>query len=158
MALADRVTSRLGRSLEDGFAADRVVRTFGRIRREGKISAQDRTVLRRAVELLWRFSQGDLGREELDRCTFGSHGEIDQRIALSLQAPADEQMANVQEALNKLLRGGIPDEGDLLRAEDFFIDLSKNVLRQSQAIEGPRRPNGLRVRLCRSALVGGDTT
>jgi len=148
MALADRVTSRLGRSLEDGFAADRVVRTLGRIRREGKISAEDRTVLRRAVELLSRFSQGDriLGGEELDRCTFGSHGDIDQRIALSLQAPADEQMEKGQQALSELLHGRIPDEGALLGAEDFFIDLSKNVLRQSQAIEGPRRPNPLHVR------------
>ena len=145
MPLTDRATSRLGRALVDGFTSDRVVKVLARVRRLKEITDDERSVLKRASELVARIDKGDsiLGREDTDRQTFGSSREPAREVRMLLRIGGDDkQIAEVQRILKALLQDQLPSNEDLKQAEAFFVEIGKDVLRRSQTIEGLPRTLG----------------
>lgn len=144
MPLTDRATSRLGRALVDGFTSDRVVMVLARVRRLRRITDDERSVLKRATDLVARIDSGDstLGRADTDRQTFGSSNELGREVRmLPIIGGDDKQIAEVQRILKALLQDQVPSNDDLKQAEAFFVEIGKGVLRRSQTIEGlPRSP------------------
>ena len=144
MPLTDRATSRLGRALVDGFTSDRVVKVLVRVRRLRQITDDERSVLKRANELVARIDKGDstLGREYTDQQTFGSSREPGRELRMLVRIGGDDnQIAEVQRTLKALLQDQVPSSDDLKQAEAFFVEIGKGILRRSQTIEGlPRSP------------------
>jgi len=162
MALEDRATARLGRSLVDGFTADRVVRALVRIRRERNVGGDDRAALRRGLDLISRVSRGDWAFEgqEPDRRTLGSAGVPGEGPSFFLHAEEEANVRRLQRNLKRLLQREIPTGTDFAEIEDFFVHLSQTILKSSQTIERrPRRPGSvlLGARLWRSSPEVGET-
>ena len=141
MPLTDRSTSRLGRSLVDGFTADRIVRTLVRIRKRRSVAESDKAALQQAAKLLTRVSQGDpvLG-PGLDRRTLGATVHLDEETRLILQAPVESNVSRLRGKLRDLLHGDVPPDEDLEAIESFFIYLGQSILVESQSTE--TRPHG----------------
>ena len=158
MPLTDRSTSKLGQSLVDGFAADRIVRVLSRIERTKQVDESDEPALTEGMELISRLAAGDpvLGRPNLQRRTLGRSAESTRRPMVLQEQISGDELRSIRETLQVLLRGEIPAEDDFAALQGFFLNMAKRILAESESLE--TRSTGSRRFVAWHPSPGGDET